>query len=65
MNEITAGPTVALEGGEMCGAPSAAPSAEAVGDLSVLQSGSGRSRTDLREAYRATPASSLADVGFV
>ncbi|KAE9167269.1 hypothetical protein PF004_g28877 [Phytophthora fragariae] len=87
MNEITAGPTVALEGGETCGAPSAAPSGEAVGDLSVLpspsaapnaapsgetvgylsvlSSGSGHSRTDLREAYRATPASSLADVGGV
>ncbi|KAE9138475.1 hypothetical protein PF010_g950 [Phytophthora fragariae] len=69
VNEITAGPTVALEGGETCGAPSAAPNAapcgEAVGYLSVLPSGSGRSRTDLREAYRATSASSLEDVGGV
>ncbi|KAE9026916.1 hypothetical protein PR002_g10794 [Phytophthora rubi] len=69
VNELTARPNVALEGGETCGAPSAAsnaaPSGEAVGDLSVLPSSSGRSRTDLREAYRATPASSLADVGGV
>ncbi|KAE8879071.1 hypothetical protein PF003_g36808 [Phytophthora fragariae] len=65
VTEITAGPTVPLEGGETCGAPSAAPSGEAFGDLSVLPSGSGRSRTNLREVYRATPASSLADVGGV